>query len=54
MDVNFDGLVDGGDLGLLISEWGSRSAQLEDLNDDTIVDGADLGYFLGEWGVCDY
>lgn len=53
-DFNFDGLVDGGDLGLLISEWGSRSAQLEDLNDDTIVDGADLGYFLGEWGVCDY
>jgi hypothetical protein len=53
-DFNFDGLVDGADLGLLMSAWGSRSALLEDLNDDTVVDGADLGFFLGKWGVCNY
>ena len=53
-DFNFDSKVDGADLGLLISNWGSESAQLEDLNDDKIVDGADLGIFLGNWGSCDY
>ena len=53
-DFNFDGKVEGGDLGILISEWGSESAELEDLNDDLIVDGADFGIFLGNWGECDY
>ncbi|MCH2161595.1 MAG: M12 family metallo-peptidase [Phycisphaerales bacterium] len=53
-DFNFDAIVDGADLGLLISNWGSKSAKLEDLNDDKIVDGADLGIFLGNWGSCDY
>ena len=53
-DFNFDGKVEGADLGIIIAEWGSESAELEDLNDDLIVDGADFGIFLGNWGECDY
>ncbi|MEE2894596.1 MAG: zinc-dependent metalloprotease family protein [Planctomycetota bacterium] len=53
-DLNFDGKVAGDDLGLLVAEWNSVSAELADLNDDGIVDGGDLGVFLGNWGDCGY
>jgi hypothetical protein len=52
-DFDFDGDVDGADLGLMAAVWGT-SAALADLNDDGLVDGADFGLFLGGWGSCDY
>lgn len=61
-DLNQDGVVDGGDLGLLLnnlnieaqasevqafmSAWGTDSTEF-DFNNDGIVDGADLGIMLG-------
>ncbi len=47
-DVNFDGMVNGADLGELLGLWGSFNPDF-DLNDDLIVDGADLGMLLGGW-----
>jgi len=46
-DLNNDGIVDGADLGILLSNWGNPG--LGDLNDDGIVDGADLGILLSNW-----
>ncbi len=48
-DLNGDGSVDGADLGLLLSAWGSNQPEA-DLNGDGTVDGADLGLLLGAWG----
>ena len=39
-DLNGDGIVDGADMGLLLSSWGSP------------YDGADLGQLLSSWGLC--
>lgn len=50
-DLNGDGIVDGGDLGLLIGDWGAAGGPA-DLNGDGIVDGADLGLMIGAWGPC--
>ncbi len=50
-DINGDGAVDGADLGLLLTAWGSDNASA-DLNNDGIVDGADLGLLLTAWGEC--
>jgi hypothetical protein len=49
-DLNGDCVVDGADLGLLLSAWGS-SDEAADLNGDRTVDGADLGLLLGSWTV---
>ncbi len=46
-DLNFDGAVNGADLGLLLAEWGD--GDLADLNDDGAVDGSDLGLLLAAW-----
>lgn len=51
-DLNFDGAVDGSDLGLLLGAWGdctSDESCLADFNGDGTVDGADLGELLGAW-----
>jgi hypothetical protein len=50
-DLNGDGVVDGADLGELLSAWGSSGPA--DLDGDGVVDGADLGILLGNWGACD-
>ncbi len=50
-DLNFDGQVDGADLGLLLAAWDTASP-LADLNGSGKVDGADLGLLLSEWGAC--
>jgi hypothetical protein len=50
-DMNYDGLIDGADLGALLGEWGSSDTHA-DLNHDGNVDGADLGMLLGQWGAC--
>jgi hypothetical protein len=46
-DVNGDGKVDGFDLGLLLSQWGTAGAA--DFNGDGTVDGFDLGALLSNW-----
>jgi len=48
-DLNGDGVVDGADLGILLSNWGGKG--VGDLNDDGIVDGADLGILLSAWSI---
>jgi zinc carboxypeptidase len=47
-DLNNDGVVDGSDLGLMLSNWGGTG--VGDLNSDGVVNGADLGLMLGSWG----
>ncbi len=47
-DLNGDGVVDGVDLGILLSGWGSAGAG--DLSGDGVVDGIDLGILLSAWG----
>ncbi|MFG0256477.1 MAG: FG-GAP repeat protein [Phycisphaerales bacterium JB043] len=49
-DLDGDGDVDGGDLGLFNSRWGLPGPT--DLNKDGTTDGADLGLFLTFWGPC--
>ncbi len=48
-DLNGDGVVDGFDLGILLSAWGSSGPG--DLDGDGIVDGADLGILLSCWSA---
>ena len=49
-DLNGDGVVDGADLGALLSAWGPCNDPCPaDLNGDGMVDGADLGVLLSEW-----
>jgi hypothetical protein len=45
-DLNFDGCVNGGDLGIFLLYWGTASG---DFNGDGMTDGADAGLFLGAW-----
>jgi len=49
-DLDGDGIVDGSDLGILLSNWSGDGDG--DLNGDGLVDGADLGELLGAWGDC--
>jgi hypothetical protein len=47
-DLNGDGVVNGADLGSLLSQWGQPGTG--DLNGDGIVGGADIGIMLANWG----
>ncbi len=47
-DLNQDFKVDGADLGVLLSAWGSRDC-VADLDDDGSVSGSDLGLLLAAW-----
>ncbi len=47
-DLNGDGIVDGADLGLLLSAWGTAGPEA-DLDGSGVVDGADLGLVLSAW-----
>ena len=52
-DIYENHIVDGGDLGVLLSEWGVVTPPTRsDLNQDGFVDGADLGRLLANWGPC--
>ena len=53
-DFNADGLVNGIDLGVMLSQWGVCSGAncVCDLDGDGSVNGADLGLLLGDWGGC--
>lgn len=52
-DFDDDGLVGGGDMGLLLGYWGNHALfPTGDLNGDQVLDAADLGLLLGYWGKC--
>lgn len=51
-DLDDNGLVGGGDLGILLGAWGTNPGGPPDFNNDGIVDGLDLGELLGHWGPC--
>jgi len=46
-DFNGDGVVDSGDLAILLAAWGGPDA---DLNDDGTTDSGDLAVLLAAWG----
>ena len=48
-DLDLNGVVDGGDLTILLSLWGFLDPPVGDLNLDGIVDGIDLSMLLSEW-----
>ena len=52
-DVNFDGIVNGADISVLLGFWGlSGKPNNADTNNDGQVDGTDLANVLGSWGEC--
>ncbi len=49
-DLNFDGMVNGTDIAILLSVWGSNGAGTSaDLNGDGVVNGSDLATLLSNW-----
>ena len=50
-DLNNDGEVSAGDLGILLALWG-HAKTAADLNHDGIVNAPDLGLLLVAWGDC--
>ena len=51
-DFNDDGLVNGADLLLILSNWGTCLECETDLNGDGLVNGLDLALLTNTWGVC--
>ncbi|MDG2030452.1 MAG: endonuclease/exonuclease/phosphatase family protein [Phycisphaerales bacterium] len=54
-DLDGNGRVDGGDLSILLSDWGDCDDPDEcvaDLNADAVINGGDLSIILGFWGPC--
>ncbi len=49
-DLDGDGQVAGGDLGLMLAGWNQPGAS--DLNHDGTTNGSDIGLLLAAWGVC--
>jgi hypothetical protein len=50
-DIDGNGAINGGDLGILLLDWGSDSAR-SDIDGNGIVNGADVGLLLLAWGPC--
>ncbi len=50
-DLDWNGVVNGGDLGTLLGVWGSTDP-CADLDGNGHIDGGDLGTLLGAWGPC--
>lgn len=50
-DLNGDRVVNGSDLGTVLSGWATSNA-IADVNHDGLVDGQDLALVLGGWGSC--
>ena len=50
-DFDANGIIDGGDLALLLSYWGDTWPRY-DLDGSRRIDGADLGMLLNIWGPC--
>jgi hypothetical protein len=53
-DLDLDGKIGGGDLGLLLIQWGTPGTGIEDLDGSGQVDGADLGRLLLKWGPVEH
>ena len=52
-DLFRNGVINGADLGILLSEWGPANVNtVSDINRDGVVNGADLGFLLANWGPC--
>lgn len=52
-DLDGNGLVDGGDVGLLLAGWNSTGdGLLGDLDGNGRIDGGDLGLLVAAWGPC--
>jgi formylglycine-generating enzyme required for sulfatase activity len=55
-DIFANGIVDGADLGAMLSYWGPRTSDpfslASDINGDGIINGGDLGLLLSNWGPC--
>jgi hypothetical protein len=52
-DLFRNGVINGADLGILLSQWGPAPAgTVSDINRDGQVSGADLGFLLNAWGPC--
>jgi len=55
-DVAIDARVDGGDLGVLLANWGpvtsTALSRACDFDSNGQIDGADLGALLANWGTC--
>jgi hypothetical protein len=54
-DLDFDTVVNGADLGLILGAWGpvTSPSSIFDFNGDSVVNGADLGLLLGQWTISD-
>lgn len=48
-DLNSDGVVNGGDLALVLTAVGKKGTLLEDLNDDGVVDESDVAFIKANW-----
>ena len=52
-DLFEDGIVNGIDLGVILSQWGPAApGTVGDINRDGAVNGADLGVIVASWGSC--
>lgn len=51
-DLTRDRMVNGADLGALLTRWGQIGATHGDINGDFVVDSIDLGLLIGQWGPC--
>jgi formylglycine-generating enzyme required for sulfatase activity len=55
-DLFSNGIVDGADLGAMLSYWGPRTSDpysiAADLDGNAVINGADLGILLANWGPC--
>ena len=49
-DLDDDGVVAGGDIGVLLSNWGQSGTG--DLDGNGVVDGSDFGLLLSAFGPC--
>ncbi|MAD20224.1 MAG: hypothetical protein CMJ52_08585, partial [Planctomycetaceae bacterium] len=58
-DIDNNGIIDSGDLGLLIGAWGPCGGGKKgglccaDLDGNGLVDSGDLGLLIGAWGSCE-
>ncbi|MFO0874916.1 MAG: FG-GAP-like repeat-containing protein [Phycisphaerales bacterium] len=53
-DTDGNGVVDGNDLGAILSNYGpAPDGSFYDINKDGVVDGVDLSILLSSWGPCD-
>ena len=51
-DLDGDSDADGGDLAVLLGQWGPTSGAAADFDHDGAISGADLAFMLANWGVC--